>query len=231
MRKKRVRMDSETELAILMSWSENAEPWIKAVRDGEIESRNLVTNQAIIEAVSGLNPKKVLDVGCGEGWLVRELVSRGIDAMGVDAIPEFVDAAQKAGGGRYRTLSYEDISFSALGETFDVLVCNFSLFGQHSVISVFRSTVEILTAGGSIVVQTLHPDFAADGGNARDGWREGSWRGFSKQFCNPAPWYFRTMESWKELFARFGFESVNIVEPVHPGTGDPASIIFVGTAH
>ena len=63
---------------IIDSWKSNALPWVIAVRTNEIESRLLVTNKAIIDAVLAQAPKTVLDVGCGEGWLIRELKKAGI---------------------------------------------------------------------------------------------------------------------------------------------------------
>jgi hypothetical protein len=38
-----------------------------AVRESQIESRTLATNQAIIDAVLGRSPNVVLDSGSGEG--------------------------------------------------------------------------------------------------------------------------------------------------------------------
>jgi hypothetical protein len=55
------------------SWTNNTDPWTVAVRSGEIESRRLVTNQAIIDAVRSRSPRTGIDIGCGEGWLVRAL--------------------------------------------------------------------------------------------------------------------------------------------------------------
>jgi hypothetical protein len=60
-----------------------------------------------------------------------------------------------------------------------------------------------------------------------DGWREGSWAGFSSDFSDPAPWYFRTLESWKRLIADAGFQLLEMREPIHPVTGKPASVIFI----
>ena len=77
----------ETEL--LQSWQHNARAWIKAIRSGAIESRLKVTDQAILLAVLGRQPERVLDLGCGEGWLLRALAKRGIDAVGVDGALSF----------------------------------------------------------------------------------------------------------------------------------------------
>lgn len=217
------------ESVIIESWRKNAMPWIQAIDGQEIESRILVTNEAIINVVLGLSPKKVLDIGCGEGWLVRELEKSGIDALGIDAIPKFIAAAKNKGKGRFRTLTYEDLSFSNIREKFDVVVCNFSLFGKESVSRVFSSAPQLLNIGRSFVVQTLHPDvLAKEMQHTGDSWVKGSWAGFHETFQDPAPWYFRTIGTWKRLFSESGFELVNVIEPIHPRTGVPASIIFVG---
>lgn len=36
------------------SWRKNASPWIKAIKDEQIESRRLVTNQAIVDRLCTL---------------------------------------------------------------------------------------------------------------------------------------------------------------------------------
>lgn len=221
-------MDKESENKIIDSWYRNAEPWIRAVREGEIESRVLVTNKAILDAVVDLHPSTVLDVGCGEGWLVRELQSEGIDVLGVDAVPALIESAEKAGKGRFRILTYEELSFTTIGEKFDVLVCNFSLFGKESVFSVFRAASDLLNHQGALVVQTLHPTHSIGDEQTQEGWKEGSWEGFSNVFQDPAPWYFRAIDSWKTLFCQNGFDISTLIEPVNPKTGLPASIIYIG---
>lgn len=62
------------EAKIIDSWDKNAQPWMVAVREKQIESRNHVTDGAVIDAILSCSPRSVLDIGCGEGWLVRKLV-------------------------------------------------------------------------------------------------------------------------------------------------------------
>lgn len=213
---------------ILNSWQINAAPWTTAVRQQQIESRRLVTDQAIVDTVTSLPGNSVLDVGCGEGWLVRALTGTGHSASGIDAIPALVAKAREMGNGSFFELAYEHLSGQALPDRYDIAVCNFSLLGQQAVNHVFQTMPEILTADGHLVVQTLHPVISCGDHPYADGWREGSWDGFSPEFKSPAPWYFRTIASWFQLFRDSGFDLVQVYEPIHPDTGKPVSLILVG---
>jgi 2-polyprenyl-3-methyl-5-hydroxy-6-metoxy-1,4-benzoquinol methylase len=220
-------IDPLSDAKIVDSWHHNAAPWTAAIRKGQIESRSLVTNRAIIETVVGRSPATVLDIGCGEGWLVRELAAHGIRAVGVDVVPELIEQATRAGGGEFRVASYESIAEGHLHLTVDVAVANFALLGKDSVNNLISHAPALLTSGGALIVQTLHPLIATGDLPYEDGWRSGSWTGFSADFTDPAPWYFRTMESWVRLFAECGFRVAEMREPVHPTTRRPASVIFV----
>jgi 2-polyprenyl-3-methyl-5-hydroxy-6-metoxy-1,4-benzoquinol methylase len=88
-------------------WRRNASPWTNAVRAGEIDSRRLVTDQSVLEAVHACDPATVFDLGCGEGWLALALQRHGIGVTAVDVIAELVRAATDAGVTDARTLSYE----------------------------------------------------------------------------------------------------------------------------
>jgi len=219
--------DNLSDARIIDSWRKNASPWTDAVRGNQIESRALVTNRAIIDAVMSRAPRTVLDIGCGEGWLVRSLAEHGVRGTGVDVVPALIEQATSAGGGEFRVASYEDIAAGELDITVDVVVANFSLIGKESVEGIVRRAPELLEENGALIIQTLHPIVAGAGLPYEDGWRDGSWAGFSDEFSDPAPWYFRTLESWKSLLSDAGFKIVEVREPVHPGTGKPASVIFI----
>jgi 2-polyprenyl-3-methyl-5-hydroxy-6-metoxy-1,4-benzoquinol methylase len=219
--------DLLSDAEIINAWHANATPWTTAVRSGDIESRRLVTDDAILDAVLSQSPQSVLDLGCGEGWLARALSFRGIRVIGIDVVPELIEQAQSAGGGDFRVASYEDVAEGKLGIAIDVVVCNFSLIGKESVDGIIASAKSMLRPAGAFIVQTLHPLIACGDQPYADGWRPGSWAGFSDDFVRPAPWYFRTVETWTRLFEQSGLDMKEVREPLHPNTGKPASILFI----
>jgi 2-polyprenyl-3-methyl-5-hydroxy-6-metoxy-1,4-benzoquinol methylase len=215
------------EETILEVWRSSAAPWTGAVRERRIESRRLVTDRAIVDAVLSRRPRSAIDLGCGEGWLARALAEQGVEVLGVDAVPALIDAAREQGGGRFETMSYAQIAAGALQAKADVAICNFSLLGEASTEAVLAAVPRLLEPGGALLVQTLHPVVACGELPYRDGWREGSWAGCGEGFGQAAPWYFRTLGGWLDTFAACGLHVARIEEPLHPHSGRPASIIFV----
>ena len=224
-------MPSETstqdrEQQILDCWHQNADPWVDAIRNQEIASRVLATNHAIESAIVATQPASVIDVGCGEGWLVRRLCERGIAARGLDVVPALVASAQRQGG-EFAVASYDDIARGAVTWRADTVSCNFALIGKESTEQLLRGVATLLNPGGHFIVQTLHPVEACGVQPYEDGWRQGSWDGFNQRFVNAAPWYFRTLESWRSLFAACGLHLMSEHGPIHPRSGRPASVVFV----
>jgi 2-polyprenyl-3-methyl-5-hydroxy-6-metoxy-1,4-benzoquinol methylase len=219
--------DTDLDRQIIDSWHKNAGAWSVAIQTQQIASRQLVTNRSIIDAVVSRNAHTVVDIGCGEGWLTRELTILGMNVLGVDVVPTFIDRSQTIGTGRFTVAAYSEIARGQLGEKFDLAVANFSLFGDKSVTSLFKSFRSILNPHGTVIVQTLHPIVACGDLPYLDGWRASSWAGFSDDFTDPAPWYFRTLATWVELFTANGLTITEIREPINPQTGKPAAAIFI----
>ncbi|MGH7120712.1 MAG: class I SAM-dependent methyltransferase, partial [Acetobacteraceae bacterium] len=62
-----------------------------------------------------LNPQsgeRILDLGCGDGFLSQRIAERGARVVGVDASPEMI-AAARARGIDARQLSAESLAFEA----------------------------------------------------------------------------------------------------------------------
>ncbi len=199
-------MSRETRLAD--SWHDNAAAWTHAVRSGAIASRK-VTDGAILAATLDRRPRKVLDLGCGEGWLMRALTDQGCPVQGVDGSAPLVAAA----GGNALQLSYAELIAdpTRAGAGFDVVVANFALL-EEELAPLLAALRRIMTADGALLVQTLHP--LAAGPPYRDGWRTEDFRGFGAADWTPMPWYFRTLGSWLALLRESGFVLQGLREPV-----------------
>lgn len=146
------------ENALLHSWQHNAQAWIDAVRSGAIESRRQVTDQAILLAILGRQPDRVLDLGCGEGWLLRALGDRGIEAVGVDGERTLVDAARAVGSAEVHLASYAQLADAQVyvGKGYDLICANFALLHQD-IIPLLAAMNALLVPSGALVIQTLHP--------------------------------------------------------------------------
>ncbi|MBX9929139.1 MAG: class I SAM-dependent methyltransferase [Gemmatimonadaceae bacterium] len=168
------------------------------------EPRNRITDHAIVAAILARTPSTVLDLGCGDGWLCRALAPHRIRALGVDVVDGLIDAARMAGTGEFRVASYESIAAGELMITVDVAVANFSLLDTEATEGVVAAVPALLRPGGAFVIQTLHPDVAADDRAE-----------------------VRTRESWKAMLMQAGFREPTLIEPVIPKTGRPASLILV----
>jgi len=221
--------DEDPTEALKRSWDQNADAWTAIVRRGQIPSRSAGTDRAIVDAVTRLDPRRVVDVGCGEGWLVRRLVDElGCDVAGVDGSAALIASAKAAHeDGNYSVLSYETLSSQPdkLQGPYDVAICNFALFGREltPILSTLR---DCLSPGGSVLIQTLHPCFSRGSNNYADGWREESFSSFAHGDWEPMPWYFRTLESWHLEIQAAGLRLSACHEPSHAEIREPLSLIL-----
>lgn len=221
------QMAEDPDRQLQRSWVDNAEAWTTAVREQRIESRRLATDQAIVRAVLERSPARVLDAGCGEGWLCRALTEAGIEAVGIDAAAPLVEAARDAGGGSFRVVSYSDLVADPIGlGSFDAIVCNFALL-EEDVEPVLAALRQALNPAGALLIQTVHPWTASGEDEYRDGWRLENFSAFGGEFPRPMPWFFRTLQSWSASLRRAGFSVEELREPLHPDSARPLSLLIV----
>jgi 2-polyprenyl-3-methyl-5-hydroxy-6-metoxy-1,4-benzoquinol methylase len=210
------------------SWTTNAAAWTRAVREGQIASRRLATDAAVVEAVVARAPRRVLDVGCGEGWLARALAARGIEVAGIDVSPPLVESARALGGGTFAVVDYDAAARdpALLGGPHDLAVCNFALLAEE-VVPLLVALRARLAPGGALVIQTVHPWTARGDAPYADGWRTETFAGFGDGFGAPMPWFYRTLASWVRSLADAGYRVSEVREPLHPETQGPASLLLV----
>jgi 2-polyprenyl-3-methyl-5-hydroxy-6-metoxy-1,4-benzoquinol methylase len=216
---------------IAESWLKNASAWVDAVREGRIPSRRAGTDAAAVSAVLDNSPRRVLDAGCGEGWLARYLAQHGIHVTGFDGSDALIRRAREVGGADYLHVTYDSFVErpSVAGSDFDVVVFNFSLFAED-IVPTLGAARHALRPGGHLVIQTVHPFNDAQGEAYMDGWRVETFSSMSTNFETPMPWFFRTMETWVRSVVRAGFFLKEVREPVNHETGKPLSLLLIASS-
>lgn len=211
------------------SWDDNAGHWTEAVRSGAIRSRISGTDAAIVDAIERLRPAALLDLGCGEGWLVRWL-ARALSrrAVGIDGSADLIRRAGAAyPGGDYRCIDYDALAAepALLGGPYDVIAANFALLSEN-IADLLRSLLRA-APDGTLVIQTVHPCIAVGDGRYEDGWREESFAAFGSGMWTPMPWFFRTLGSWHRILLDAGWHLRSLHEPTDPGNGRPLSLLMI----
>ncbi|MEM9647005.1 MAG: methyltransferase domain-containing protein [Bacteroidota bacterium] len=212
---------------IISSWEQNASEWIKVMQENSIASRKF-TNAAIVEAIGKLNSNKLVDIGCGEGWLTRKIGGLGIEAVGLDAIEDLILEAQKQGSETYRVFTFEDIIADKTipGGLFDCAVFNFCLYLKDGLPILLQNTLGQLSSNGSILIQTLHPYFLLQNEIPYvSQWLNDSWKGLPGNFKDGHAWYARTFEDWITVLGQLP-NSKFFIEEVLNDEQKPVSLII-----
>jgi SAM-dependent methyltransferase len=216
--------------ALAESWEKNAANWTRAVREGLIPSRKAGTDIAIVNAIVARQPSRILDVGCGEGWLIRRVRQlTTCTAVGIDGSALLIEDAKRAdGNSQYETMSYAELAndSSSLGDDFDVVVFNYSLFDEDAA-ELLASVRPLLASEGVAIIQTLHPWPQPEGDAYADGWRTENFAAFENQDLTAMPWYFRTLESWHRVVREAGLALIDLKEPAAEAGGHPLSLLMV----
>ena len=116
---------------------------------------------AWIDALVGLEGKKVVDVGCGGGILTDAMARKGADVLGIDLATKSLKVAQlhalEAGttGVRYREVSAEALA-AEQPQQFDAVTCMEMLEHVPEPAAVVRACADMAKPGGWVFFSTLN---------------------------------------------------------------------------
>ena len=215
-------------------WDANARAWTRAVRARRIASRNAGTDAALLDLLARRAPRRLLDAGCGEGWLIRALRSVLPDcrAIGIDGAPALIAAARAADPlGCYHLLTYEALAGRSwisdpvlaerLADPLDAVVFNYALFDRE-ITATLRAARDLLAPDGALVIQSLPP--CAPG---EEGWRREDFADFGDSGWVPMRWYARSSPAWDAALAEAGLREAGAA----PADAEaPLSLLLVAQA-
>ncbi|MGL6234665.1 MAG: class I SAM-dependent methyltransferase [Segniliparus sp.] len=203
------------------SYSQNAAFWVDIIRRRRDRYRTELTDAAVLSLVGPLAGLRVLDAGCGEGYLSRLLAERGAQVVGVDTAVELVEAARQEAA--QRRIAVEHLVANAgdlpteFAASFDIVVLNHVVNDLENPAPAFSEAARVLRPEGKIVVLMLHPCFTHQGGDVED-----YFANYRASRCfevdgtrSPAPvvYWVRPLESYSALLAEAGFAITGLKEP------------------
>ncbi|SDC66108.1 class I SAM-dependent methyltransferase [Shouchella lonarensis] len=191
-------------------------------------SRRWLLNPAILSLIGDIKGKRVLDAGCGEGYLSRMLDNRGAKVTAVDYSTSMLDIAKKrttkVDAITFQQGNCEDLSFLQ-SKSFDCIVSNMVIQDLANYEQAFQEMHRLLVAGGTFVFSILHPCFVTP----EYGWERGEdgepshWKvdkyfyegAYEQDFGDKENMLFfhRTLTSYVNTLTKTGFVLEELVEP------------------
>jgi SAM-dependent methyltransferase len=170
----------------------------------------------VVELLAPRAGERILDLGCGDGFLTERLAALGCDVVGVDASPEQVEGARRRGLDA-RVARAQALPFA--GE-FDAVFSNAVLHWVKDADAAIAAVRRALRPGGRFVAEL--------GGEGCVGAiRAALTAALAPRGLDAAaldPWFFPSVETYGGLLARGGFsvESIALFPRPTPLPGDVA---------
>lgn len=136
-------------------WQLSAAAWIADMGEHGDFGRRYVLDPVMLSRALSRSPKKVLDVGCGEGRFCRMLKRHRVDVAGLDPTPALIAAARaRDADGVYVQTTAERLPFG--NETFDLVVSYLSLIDIPDIRAAIPEMARVLKTGGALLIANLN---------------------------------------------------------------------------
>jgi SAM-dependent methyltransferase len=157
-----------TDAEIQANWNQNADRWDAGYDQDGDRNRRYHSDEPMLALLGNVKGQRVLDVGCGNGYLCRKLARGGAEMTGVDLSDRFLQMAQEREaqeplGITYHHGSVADMDFLP-DSHFDKAVSNYVLMDVRDFRGALREVFRLLRPGGRFVVVISHPCFSCGPG-------------------------------------------------------------------
>jgi SAM-dependent methyltransferase len=189
----------------------------QTAHDGDFGKRHLL-NPVLLRMLGDVRGRRVLDAGCGNGYLSRMLAGRGAEVVGVEPGRSMFDFAVEKEREDPRGIRYVQADLCALpdlGTAFEAVVASMVLPAVPDWRGAMRACVRALAPGGLFVFAVNHPCFERL-------WS--TWRAYGEYHVSrylteyeiPGPSgvdFHRTLSAYLNEVADLGCRLVEIAEP------------------
>ena len=159
MPKRAPRFDAES---VRATWDRAADAWAEGQGAGRDFYRYEFFGPAHVTLCGEVSALRLLDVGCGNGYLSRELASRGARVVGIDVAPRMIAHAERSEaerplGIRYRVLDAAALPADLEPASFDLATSCLALQDMADIPAALRGVYTLLRPGGRFVASITHP--------------------------------------------------------------------------
>lgn len=185
--------------------------------EGDWAKRHLL-NPVLLRMLGDVRGRRILDAGCGHGYLARMLAVRGALVTGVEPAESLYAYATDKEASDPRGIRYFQADLCRLpdlGEPFDAVVASMVLMAIPDWAAAMRACATVLAPGGLFVFAITHPCFE----RLAPSWREhGEFRSseYLAEYEIPGPYgtdFHRPLSAYLNELARLGCQLSEIAEP------------------
>ncbi len=154
----------EIEERIARQWEQIADTYAELIGGQGTPHHREILNPCIERMLGDVNGRRLLDAGCGEGYLSRYYARKGAVVTGVDVSERLIAIARRLanieGLDKIEFLCDDICRLESIADDwFDVVLCNLVLLNVPCLASAFRQFNRVLRRGGQLVFSIVHPAF------------------------------------------------------------------------
>ena len=220
-------------------WETDSQIWIETYLEGKDAdegdtNRQLVIDPALWEIIEDVKGLKVLDAGCGNGYLSRKLAKAGAKVVGVDFSKTFINYCKTREREEKLDIEYHHASLTNLemikDNQFDLIVSNIVMVDISDYKQAFKELGRVLKSGKRFIWSNTHPVFGRlSSADLRlpsdtprneeryfkviDNYLESGGRLVSWRDLQPLWQFDRTLTEYSQALKEAGFAILEIIEP------------------
>lgn len=237
-------MATFTDSDSIAAWNGAAGAWDAFVESGADYYRHEVHGPALLAACEPLSRRRVLDLGCGQGYFSRQLARRGAVVSAIDGAGDLLALARCREAGAPLGIDYRELSASAVADhwlphSFDLVAACMAVQDMADVPGALTAAFTVLRPGGRMVFSVPHPatdtafrEWARDAAGQKQYLKLDRYFETGPSVCHwnmprlrqhwSTPYWRYTLSEWTDLVLGTGFTIHRLREP-RPTAGQVAA--------
>ncbi|RDE10877.1 MAG: hypothetical protein C4K48_12790 [Candidatus Thorarchaeota archaeon] len=144
-------------------WEANAEAFADLIAESGTPHHRHILNPCVEQLLGDVKGKKLLDAGCGEGYLSRYYAGKGASVTAVDLSERLIETSRSLAKREGIIVEYRATDICHLDSIpdheFDIVLANLVLLNVPCLREALREFYRVLREGGHLVFSIVHPAF------------------------------------------------------------------------